>query len=158
MTRTPPFLLAAGLALTLSAAPSKAEDAKQVAVKVTTAGAAMFDARDAKGLALSYAEDGRLEVISKEKDSGELKTETKVGRNEIEAYYRELFKSDDVIHARNTVESARLLDAELLTITGIFEPNTESGTPLKLPFIQVRVRRGGEWRIVSLQLFIVPQE
>ena len=88
-----PVLVVAGLALvalTVAAAPD--EDAKQVAVKVTTAGAALFDARDAKGLALTYAEDARLEIIIKDKDSGELKTETKVGRAEIEAYYQELFQ------------------------------------------------------------------
>jgi hypothetical protein len=163
MPRKLPALLAAGLVLALTTVTARAgapdEDAKQIAVKVTTAGAAMFDARDAKGLALTYVEDARLEIIIKDKDSGELKTETKVGRAEIEAYYRELFgKSNEPIHARNAVEFARLLDADLLTISGVFEPDTERAEPLKLPFIQVRARRGGEWRVVSLQVYVVPQK
>ncbi|MCA1685481.1 MAG: hypothetical protein LC745_05750, partial [Planctomycetia bacterium] len=81
--------LAAGLALVLTnaAADAPGDDARKVAAKLTAAGAALFDARDAKSLALTYAEDARLEIISKDKDTGELKTETKVGRPEIEAYY-----------------------------------------------------------------------
>jgi ketosteroid isomerase-like protein len=132
-----------------------ADDAKAIAVKLTDAGAALFDARDAKGLARTYAEDARLEIISRDRETGELKTETKVGRAEIEAYYEQHFKSDDPIHARNTVEHARLLDPDLLTITGDFEPNTESANSMKLPFLQIRNRKDGEWRIVNLQLFIL---
>lgn len=160
MSRPPFARLAAVLAVTLAAATARADDpadeARRVAVKVTTAGAALFDARDAKGLALTYAEDARLEVIIRDKDSGELKTETKVGRAEIQGYYQELFKSDHAIHARNTVEHARLLADDLLTISGVFEPNTEAADPLKLPFLQLRARRGGEWRVVSLQVFFIP--
>ena len=161
MSRQPSIVLVAGLALALAAttvAQAQDDDAKKIAVQVTTAGAAMLDARDAKGLAQTYAEDARIEIISKDKDTGGLKTETKVGRAEIEGYYQEILKPGEAIHARNTVEFARLIDADLLTITGIFEPDTTKADPLKLPFIQVRARRGGEWRVVSLQVFVVPQK
>jgi hypothetical protein len=162
MPRRPFPPLAAVLALVLAGATAKAadpaDDAREIAVKLTTAGAAMFDARDAKGLALTYNGDARLEIISKDKNSGELKTDTRVGRTEIEAYYAELFKSDTALHARNTVEFARRIDPDLLLISGVFEPNTESADPMKLPFVQVRTRQDGAWRIVSLQLFFVPQK
>ncbi len=160
MSRAPIARLAFGLIVTLAAAAAAraddpAEEARRVAVKVTTAGAALFDARDAKGLSLTYVEDARLEVSIRDKDSGELKTETKVGRTEIEGYYQELFKSDRAPHARNTVEHARLLGDDLLTISGFFELDTEAAESMKLPFLQVRARRGGEWRVLSLQVFVL---
>ena len=159
MPRNPLVLIVTGLlAFAINGASASAEDAKAIAVKVTNAGAVLFDARDSKGLSLTYAEDARLEIISRDKDTGDLKTETRVGRAEIEAYYQQHFKSDSPIHARNQVEYARLLDPDLLTISGIFEPNTESSEAFKLPFNQVRARQNGEWRIVSLQLFIMLQK
>ena len=42
--------------------------------------------------------------------------------------------------ARNTVEHARLVDPYLLTIVGVFEPDTTTAEPMKLHFIQVRHR------------------
>ena len=134
------------------------DEARAVADKVTAAGAAMFDARDAKGLAATYAADARLEIISREEGAATLKTETRVGRADIQAYYDELFKGEGSIHARNTVEHARLIDPELLTIQGVFEPNAENAQALKLPFLQVRARQGGAWKIVSLQVFVVTQK
>src|SRR4051794_35509698 len=47
-------------------ADEKDDEAKAIARKVTTAGAALFDARDAKGLALTYTDDARLEIYSKD--------------------------------------------------------------------------------------------
>ncbi len=138
----------------IARAEAPADDARAIAVKVTNIGAALFDARDARGLALTYAEDARLEILARDKDTGELKTETKVGRTEIEAYYEQTFKSDGAIHARNTVEHARFLDPDLLLISGYFQPNTESTDSAKLPFSQLRDRKNGEWRIVNLQLFV----
>lgn len=149
--------------LALAAAPAvraddKADEAKAIAAKVTAAGAALFDARDAKGLALTYTDDARLDVFSKEANSSNLKVETHVGRAEIQAYYEKFFKETGAIHARNTVEHARRLDADLITFSGVFEPNTEAAESIKLPFNQVRARHGDAWKVVSLQLFIVPQK
>ncbi len=133
------------------------DDPKAIAVKVTAAGTSLFDARDAKGLAQTYTEDARLDLYSKE-NSGELKLETKVGRAEIQAGYEEMFKSQSVIHAKSTIEHARRIDADMILFSGIFEPNTESAEPLKLPFTQVRIRQGDSWKIVSLQLFVMLQK
>lgn len=159
--RLPPTALALALgfcALSAGRADDPADDPKAVALKVTAAGAAMFDARDAKGLALTYADDARLDVYSKEKGSTALKVETKVGRAEIQAFYEELFKNPGQVHARSTVEHARRLDDDVIAFSGVFEPNTENAEPLKLPFTQVRARQGDAWKIVSLQLFILPQK
>ena len=151
--------IAAAVGLTVRAqAQAPSNEAKEIAVKVTTAGAAMFDARDAKGLAMTYTEDARLEIYSRDKDTGELKVESRVGRGEIQSYYEDHFKSSDAIHARNTVETARRLDPATLTISGTFEPNTESAEPMRLPFNQIRTRKGDAWKIVNLQLFIMSQK
>ena len=147
-------VLALGLGFLLTGAADLDDDARSLAVKLTTTGAQLFDARDAKGLALTYAEDARLEIITRDRDTRELKTETRVGRNEIQSYYQEHFKSAGDIHCRNTVDHARLLDASLLSISGTFEPNTQTAESIKLPFIQVRSRQGDQWRIISLQLFV----
>jgi ketosteroid isomerase-like protein len=153
--------LALGLGLALAPAGARAgdkeDDVKAIAVKVTTAGAALFDARDAKGLAMTYTDDALLDVFRKD-ETGSLKVETKVGRAEIQGYYESLFKSMETIHAKNTIEYARRLDADVITFSGVFEPNAESAEGLKLPFIQVRTREGDAWKVVSLQLFIVPRK
>jgi hypothetical protein len=135
---------------------ARADDpAREIAEKATKAGAALFNARDAHGLAATYAEDARLEIINRD-SAGALKTEPKVGRTEIESYYDNLFKSGGPIHARNSVEFARTISNDLITFTGVFVPDTQAEKPLKLPFIQVREKQGDVWRIVSLQLFIIP--
>jgi hypothetical protein len=156
----PPLALALGLVL--ASAPSaradeKDDEARAIARKVATAGAAMFDARDAKGLALTYTEDARLEIYGKD-SAGALKVENKVGRAEIEAYYAEHFKNTGAINAQNTIDHARWLDSDLITFTGTFVPDTKAEEPLRLPFTQVRVRQGDAWKIVSLQLFIIPKK
>ena len=156
-----PSLVALAVAATIVLAPAAAraeDDAKAVAVKTTAAGAALFDARDAKGLAATYTDDARIDIYSKEQNSAALKIETKVGRAEIQAYYEELFKNSAAIHAKSTIESARRIDDDLMIFTGVFEPNNESAESLKLPFTQVRSRQGDAWKIVSLQLFIAPQK
>ena len=132
--------------------------ARGIAGKATAEGAAMFDLRDAKGLSMTYTDDARLEVYSRESGGEGLKTEIRTGRADIQSYYENLFKSTITIHARNTVEHARLIEPGMLTISGVFEPNTESAEALKVPFIQVRTKQGESWKIVNLQLFIMPQK
>jgi hypothetical protein len=152
--------LALGLAVALTlpaVADDSADEAKVIAVKATSAGAAMFDARDAKGLALTYTEDARVEIFNRE-STGAMKVEIKTGRAEIEGYYESLFKNSGAVHAKNTIEHARKIDADLIAFSGVFEPNSESAEPLKLPFMQVRIRQGDHWKILSLQLFVVPQK
>jgi hypothetical protein len=154
--------MAAALALALAlASPAGADgpgdEAREVATRVTRAGAAMFDAEDAKGLAATYLDDARLDVISRDGETGALKVETRKGRAEIQDYYESLFRDDRSgrrRHARNTVEYARLAGPDLLVISGVFEPDAEADDPLKLPFTQVRAREGGAWRIVRLQVMV----
>jgi hypothetical protein len=149
--------LAAVLTLALAPAARADEpgnDAKDIAIKITSAGAALFDARDAKGLAATYAEESRIDIISKDNDTGSLKIESSQGRTEIEAYYKKLFEGSQRIHARNTVEYARLAGPSLLVISGVFVPDTEADEPLKLPFTQVRIKQDGAWRIVRLQVVV----
>lgn len=149
------------LVFTLALAPVAAradDDAKAIAVKATAAGAALFDARDAKGLAATYADDARIEVYSKDKDSSALKVEPKVGRAEIQAYYEEIFKTLSTLHAKNTVENVRRIDGDLIVFSGVFEPDAESAESWKVPFTQIRARQGDAWKIVSLQIFIVPKK
>ena len=159
MTRRTLALLAALAAAPPAAAPADApDDAKAVAEKVTTAGASMFDARDAKGLADTYVDDARFDLILREPGTGSLKTETRTGRADIQAYYENLFRGDQNPHARNTVEYARFVGPDLLLIAGVFEPDTEAPEPRRLPFTQVRRKQAGAWRVVSLQLIVTPKD
>jgi hypothetical protein len=147
------------LALLIVIPQSRAEDndeAMKLAVKLTTDGAATFDTKDAKAMAAYYTEDAQITVISKEKDTGTIKTEYKRGRGEVEEFYQTLFKDAGTINAKNTVEYARRIDPDVLLISGVFQPNTADR--LKVPFHQVRVRQGDKWLMTNLQIYIVPQE
>jgi hypothetical protein len=134
------------------------EQAKAIAVKVTTAGATTFDTKDAKAMAATYTDDAQLHWVTRNKDTGSLETETKRGRAEVEGFYADLFKGTDTFHAKNTVEFARWISDDLLMIAGVFEPDSQAAEPLKLPFVQVRVRQGDAWRIMSLHLFFAPKK
>jgi len=133
------------------------DQAKAIAVKVTTAGAAIFDTKDAKAMAATYTDDAQLQWITRNKESSAIETETKRGRAEIEAFYVDVFKGNDPFHAKNTVEYARWISDDLLMIAGVFTPDSQAPEPLKLPFVQVRIRQGDAWRIMSLQVFFAPK-
>jgi hypothetical protein len=65
----------------------------------------------------------------------------------------ELFKDDSRrTTSRNTVEDAALLNGDLLVIRGTFQPDVNE--PLRVAFVQVRVKRGDKWLIQNLQLFV----
>jgi hypothetical protein len=102
MTRTTLVVLAATLALSLPA-DAAGEDARATAEKLLTAGAKLFDAKDAKGLAATYTDDAVIRAISRDKDTRELKTEVYHGRDAIEMTYGAVFKGDATFHARNTI-------------------------------------------------------
>jgi hypothetical protein len=157
-TRLTPAALAAALTLALvSPAAARADDAdRDIAVKALTAGAALFTAKDAPGIAATYDKDAVLTLFGKDKDTGELKSQVKHGRGEVEAYYRDdVFKSDSTYHAKNTVEYVRRVAPDLLLIAGYFEPDTESTKPMKLPFVQLRQKQGDVWRVMNLQVYII---
>ena len=105
MRRTNTFLT---LLFTLSfalVARAEDKDAKSLAQDLLDKGAASFDKRDAAAMAATYTEDAQLEWIEKDSASGAIKIDTKKGREEIEALYRDLFKdSKEATTSKNTVE------------------------------------------------------
>lgn len=151
-------LIAALIALAplASAGADEPDEATKLAVKLTTEGAATFNTKDARAMAASYLEDAQLAIVTKEKDTGTVKSETKSGRAAIEDFYRDLFKDAGTVQSKNVVEYARRLDADILLVAGIFYPDLTSDG-LKVPFVQVRQRQGEKWVISSMQIFMVPQ-
>jgi len=149
-------LTVASLTPSLVRGDDRDDEAKKIAVKVTTAGAATFDTLDAPKMAASYVDDARLSFVSR--DGGELKTEFHKGRTEIESFYARLFENGQTIKSYNDVTAARLLAPDVLTIDGTFDTNTLKPDSPKIPFHQVRVKQGDAWRILSMEIFFVPQQ
>jgi uncharacterized protein (TIGR02246 family) len=149
------FLLA--FSVNLSLGRDMADDeALKLATRLTQEGAATFNKADAKAMAAYYVEDAKMFLQSKEDD--EVSEKEYAGREEIEKFYAELFKNPETIQAKNTVEYARLLAPDLLVIAGTFVPNEAADKPLKVPFYQVRVKRGDKWLIHRLRIFVLPEK
>jgi hypothetical protein len=129
------------------------DDAKAVAQGLLDKGAALFSDKDAPSLAKSYTDDAELVVVMK--TSSETKTEVKRGHTEIEEFYRTLFKDSQPIRAKNNVEYARYIGPDTLMIAGFIEI-TEKET-MKLPFVQIRQKRGASWQINHLRVYYVGQ-
>jgi len=146
----------AALTVALFATPSTRadDDAKAIAEKVTTKGAATFDTLDAKAMAAQYLDDAQLTVIVHE--NGETKAQIHKGRSEVEKYYDALFEKPQTIKSRNTVDRAKLLGADVLSIDGTFDVNTLDPNSFKVPFHQVRVKKDGEWRVLLMEISILP--
>ena len=158
MTRTTLVALAISLSLPLAADAADADadaDANATAEELLAAGAKLFDARDSKGLAATYADDAVIRSVSRDGNTRELKTEEYRGRDAIEKAYGEVFKGDATFHAKNTIEYVRRPGPDVLVIAGYFEPDARASDPIKVPFVQVRKKRGDAWRISTLQLFIL---
>ena len=153
MTRYPILLL--GVLLVLCAAqPVAADEAMDLAVKLTTEGAATFDTKDAKAMAAYYLDDATVTLTSKDKNTGEIKTDVKKGKAEIEQLYQDLFKDGKTTKSKNTVELARLIDSSILVIYGTFNPDVNGD--LAVQFFQVRVKQGEKWMMSSVQLVLGP--
>ena len=43
----------------------------------------------------------------------------------------------------------------MLAIAGELSPNSQDSNPIKVPFVQVRVKQGEAWKIASLQLLLL---
>lgn len=146
-----------GLVL-LAAAPvaqaEESDDAMKLAVKLLTEGAATFDTKDAKAMAAYYTDDAHVTLYSKDKNTGEAKIDVRHGRAEIEELYQGMFKNPGTIKSKNTVEYARMIDSTMLVIHGNFQP--DANDPLKVEFVQVRVKQGDKWLMHNLQLFVGP--
>jgi hypothetical protein len=130
------------------------DEAKKIATKVTTEGAALFDTLNASAMAATYEEDARLSMTTRE--NGSLKTEYSNGRAEIERFYAKLFEKPETLKSYNDVAYARLIAPDVLTIDGKFDVNTLKPDSPKIPFHQVRVKKGDKWLIQSMEIFFVP--
>ncbi len=132
------------------------DEATALAVKLTEQGAATFDTFNAKAMADYYLEDGEIALVSKE-DRG-LKIQTQKGRAEIEKFYADVLKKPETIKSKNTVEYAKLIAPDVLVIAGTFDTNTLKPDSPKVPFYQVRVKKGDQWLMSSVRIFVLPQK
>lgn len=136
---------------------SSVDEAMKLATKLTDEGAATFSKADAKAMAAYYTEDAIIFLQGKNDEEHTVKEYD--GKAEIERAYADLFKNEQgTIRAKNHVEYARLLAPDVLVIAGTFEPNQLAAKPLKVPFYQVRVKRGDKWLIHSLRIFVLPEK
>ncbi len=158
MNRLAIAALAALLLPTVVRAGGPAEDATELARKITDEGALNFERKDAVELANSYMDDAQLFLVSKDKDTGQIKVETSQGRSEIQSAYEDLLKGDKTVQAKNHVEYARLIAPDMLLISGTFELGENGGNPLRLPFFQVRVKHGERWLVNSMRVFVVSND
>lgn len=137
-------------------APVPSEEAMKLAKEITDKGASTFNSFNAKAMADTYLEDARIFFVSKEESGISIKEYS--GRGEIEKLYTDLFKTSETIQARNHVEYAKLLTPDVLVISGTFDTNQLKADSPKIPFYQVRVKKGDAWLIQSLRIFYLPQK
>jgi hypothetical protein len=137
---------------------ARAEDAaaRTMAQEILDKGSALFDRKDAAEMAATWTEDGQILWYERDKESDELKVNSKTGRGEIESLYRSVFKDQNPSVSKNNVDHARLVSPDLLVIEGTFQPNVES--PGRFPFVQVRVKQNDKWLLKTLQLFLISQD
>lgn len=149
------WLMAATLLLTPAVAQAQENaQAKRLAQEILDEGSALFDTRDPAAMAATYTEDAVIQAFGKDQGTGGYKVETRSGRAEIEALYRDLFKDRaDRTTSKNTVRFAERIGSDLLVIHGHFAPDVSQGSIW--PFVQVRRKQGDAWRMMSLQLFLV---
>jgi ketosteroid isomerase-like protein len=133
-----------------------ADEAMKLAKKITDEGAATFSKADAKAMVAYYTEDAKVFFDAREEN--EIKVKVYDGHAEIENFYADLFKDPTKVHGKNTVEYARLLASDVLVIAGTFVPNANEAEPIKVPFYQVRIKKGDKWLINSLRIFFVPEK
>lgn len=144
-------------AFLLANPPAPAEDPMVVANHLLTAGAALFDKHDAAAMAATYVENGEVEVYLKDRDSDTFKRELYSGRAAIQEGYAKVFKdATPSMKSRNVVGSARFIAPMVLLIQGTFQPDTSKVDTIS--FVQVRVRDGGDWKILSMQLYALPKD
>jgi len=132
------------------------DEAMALAAKLTEEGAATFDTYNAKAMADYYLDDAEITLTTRAE--GGLKVETFKGKAEIEKAYADVFKKPETIKSRNTVEYAKFLVPDILVIAGTFDLNTLKPDSPKIPFYQVRVKKGEKWLMSSLRIYFVPQK
>ena len=150
-------ILSAALLFVAGAVRAADEDARRVAQEALDTGAALFDARDAAGLAASYTPDAEICVVTRDKDSGGFTTQTIRGRQAIQQKYQDLFKgAQGKAKSKNHVEFAHFVRPDLMAIHGHFQPDASKEGDI--PFVQVRAQDGDQWLLMNLQLFLVPEK
>jgi hypothetical protein len=107
-------------------------------------------------MADNYLEAGTIDLVGK--DENGLKVQTCKGRAEIEKLYADLFKKPETIKSRNIVEYARKIAPDVLVIAGTFDINTLKPDSPKIPFYQVRVRKGEKWLISYARIYVLSQK
>ncbi len=155
MTRTR-WLIAALVLLAPAVTRAQGTDGKavQLAQKILSEGSALFDKKDAQAMAATFTEDAKLFLVNKNQNSGEYEIAIKDGRADIETVYQDLFNDgNQSTTSRNTVTSARMIASDLLLAEGVFEPDVNS--PGKYPFVQVRLKQGDSWRVMSMRVFLI---
>ncbi len=144
-------------AILLATPPAPAEDPVVVTNQILTAGAALFDKHDAAAMAATYVENGAVELYLKDRDSDTYKRDLYSGRAAVQEGYAKVFKNaTPSMKSRNVVDSARFIAPTVLFIQGTFQPDTNKVDTI--PFVQVRVRDGGDWKILSMQLYALPKD
>jgi hypothetical protein len=137
--------------------PAPAEDPLVVSKELLTAGARLFDKHDAATMAATYVENGEVELYLKNRDSDTYKRDLYSGRTAIQEGYAKVFENaTPTMKSRNVVDSARFIAPTVLVIQGTFQPDTNKVDTV--PFVQIRVRDGGEWKILSMQLYVLPKD
>ena len=131
------------------------QEARDLAHELLTTGAALFDKHDAAAMASSFMENGEIQMLLKQQDGSGFKRDARTGRTAIQEGYAEVFKNvTPEMRSRNVVESARYIGNDLLEISGTFTPNVDKPDD-SVPFVQVRVRNGGAWKIQSVHIYVL---
>lgn len=146
------------LAVLCCGAVSRAQDeARAIAEKVTSEGADLFDARDARALAETYTDDATVFLVTRDQSTGRAKVDTKQGRQAIQSLYEDMFRDGLSIDAHNEVDYARLIGPDFLMIAGTFEIKRGLADVSRLPFVQLRVKQDNRWLIQSVRIVFMPQ-
>jgi hypothetical protein len=157
-------LAAAAVAVALLATPlvtagpeaKPADEAMKIAIKVTEEGATTFDTFNAKAMAAFYLDDAEVALVTR--DENGLKLDVHKGRADIEKFYADVFKKPETIKSKNDVEYAKLIAPDVLVIAGVFHVNTLKTNAPKIPFYQVRVKKGDQWMMSSVRIYFLPAE
>jgi hypothetical protein len=157
MRKSAVFAILMFMASAVASAQDDDARARTLARDLLDRGATLFDTRNAAAMAATYIDAAEIILIKRASDSSRVAPETYRGRAAIEKAYADIFKDRLPEHrSRNTVEYARFLGPNLILIQGRFAMNREQGDTAQ--FVQVRVREGDQWKIVTLQLTPLPEK
>jgi ketosteroid isomerase-like protein len=132
------------------------DEAMKIAIKLTEEGATTFDTFNAKAMAAFYLDDAEVALVTK--DENGLKLDVHKGRADIEKFYADMFKKPETIKSKNDVEYAKLIAPDVLVIAGVFHVNSLKADAPKIPFYQVRVKKGDQWLMSSVRIYFLPPQ